>query len=147
MQFTEEETEMAQKSKAKTTGRKSASNKGASNLLEDTLDRLNRLTKDAETTLGKVRRAVKDASQNVASGAGDLASHLPVVGHPKKAKPKARKAAGSSKKRAGSKSAASARPGAEKKSTASASKKADTAPKARATRKPAASKSPAETTS
>ncbi len=137
---------MAQRSKpkAKNTTRKSASNKGESNLLEDTLATLNRLTKDAETTLSKVRRAVKDASQNVASGAGDLASHLPVVGHPKKAKPKARKAASSSKKRASSKSAASAKPSAEKKSTASASKKADTAPKAKAARKPAASKSPSE---
>ena len=138
---------MAQRSKAKTTGRKSASKKGAANLLEDTLDRLNRLTKDAETTLGKVRRAVKDASQNVASGAGDLASHLPVVGHPKKAKPKARKAASSAKKRAAGKSDGAARPSAEKKSATSARKKVDSAPKARAARKPAASKSASETKS
>jgi|SRR6478672_10213087 len=147
MQLTEEETKLTQRSKPKSKTRKSALNKGASNLLEDTLATLNRLTKDAETTLSKVRRAVKDASQNVASGAGDLASHLPVVGHPKKAKPKARKAAGSSKKRASSKSVPSAKPSAEKKSTASASKKADAAPKARAARKPAAPKSPAETKS
>jgi hypothetical protein len=139
MQLTEEDTKMAQRSKPKSKTRKSASNTGASQLFEDTLSKLNRLTKDAENTLGKVRRAVKDASQNVASGAGDLASHLPVVGHPKKAK--ARKTASSSKKRAGSKNGASAGPSAEKKSTASASKKSDSAPKARAARKPAASKS------
>ena len=136
---------MAQRSKPKSKTRKSASNKGASQLLEDTLSKLNRLTKDAENTLGKVRRAVKDASQNVASGAGDLASHLPVVGHPKKAKPKARKAASSTKKRAGSKSTASAKPSAEKKSTSSATKKADSAPKASTASKSDASTAKAPT--
>jgi type IV secretory pathway VirJ component len=140
MQLTEEETKLTQRSKPKSKTRKSALNKGAANILEDTLATLNRLTKDAETTLSKVRRAVKDASQNVASGAGDLASHLPVVGNPKKGKPKAHKATGNSKKRASSKSVASTGPSGEK-STASASKKSDSAPKARAARKPAASKS------
>ena len=140
-QLTEEETKLTQRSKPKSKTRKSALNKGTANLLEDTLATLNRLTKDAETTLSKVRRAVKDASQNVASGAGDLASHLPVVGNPKKGKPKAHKATGNSKKRASSKSVASTGSSGEKKSTASASKKSDSAPKARAARKPAASKS------
>jgi hypothetical protein len=145
MQLTEEDTKMAQRSKPKSKTRKSTSKKGASQLLEDTLSKLNRLTKDAENTLGKVRRAVKDASQTVASGAGDMASHLPVVGHPKKARPKARKAASSSKKSAGSKSTASTKPSAEKKSSASASKKADSAPKASTTNKSAASAAKATT--
>lgn len=138
---------MAQRSKPKpkSTTSKSASNKGAPNLLEDTLERLSSIAKDAETTLSKVRRAVKDAAHNVTDGAGDLASHLPVVGQPKKQKPKARKPASSSKKNASKKSVASAKPSAEKKSSTSASKKADSKKKSSASAsKTVAEKKPAE---
>jgi hypothetical protein len=109
------------KPKAKSKTRKSASNKGEITLLQDTLTKLNSLTKDAETTLRKVRRTVKEVAGNVADGAGDLASRLPVVGHEEK--PKARKSASGAKKRAPKKSVASARASTAKKSSTSTGKK------------------------
>jgi hypothetical protein len=109
------------KPKAKSKTRKSASNKGEITLLQDTLTKLNNLTKDAETTLMKVMRTVKEVAGNVADGAGDLASRLPVVGHEEK--PKARKSASGAKKRAPKKSVASARASTAKKSSTSTGKK------------------------
>jgi hypothetical protein len=135
---------MAQTSKSKTKSRKSRSKKGAAGLLEDTLTKLNSLTKEAETTLNKVRRAVKDVSKNVASGAGDLAAQLPVVGHPKKSKARTRKPSTGSKKRAGGKSTASSRPSAEKKSSAGTGKSSASESKGTTAGRSAASRAKAD---